>query len=243
MTGVSPTTPGVAKKTVADKGKKKVPPKSAPASRGFFAGEVINVDVVDEVVEKARIKKVMRLLQMQIVIILGMALFFLLGGSFFQPVYQYYAMDSASHRMRLLALAMPNMTNQAVRSWATNSITEIMTFGFGDYLPHLREQQPRFTKEGWEGFVNAFDKMKIGQLFQERQLVLTTVPSDTAVIVSQGPTPEHGYEWKIQVPVVMTYATNDNVTHRDRALVTLVITRVPTSQDPTGIAIKTWTVG
>jgi hypothetical protein len=241
VTGAPSSAPEVTEKPATPKSKKKAAQKPANLKRNVFADD-INVDRVDETAEKARIKKIHRVLQMQVGLIFAMVLFFMLGGNIIQTTYEYYALDSAGHLMRLPPLFMPNMTNQAVLSWATNSITEIMTFGFGDYLPHLREQQSRFTKGGWEAFVNAFDKMDIGKLFKERQLVLTTVPSDTAVILSQGPA-ETGYEWKIQVPVIMTYATNDNVTHRSRAIVTLVITRVPTSQDPIGIAIKTWIVG
>ncbi len=72
--------------------------------------------------------------------------------------------------MRLIALTMPNMTNQAILSWATNSITEIMTFGFGDYNSHLSDQQVRFTPEGWTSFVNAFNKMEIGKFSKNGNL-------------------------------------------------------------------------
>lgn len=234
----APLDPSAPAKPINAKSKKKTKP-----AFNFFLGEPLDIDTVDEDVEKAKLKKILRLVQMQALVIVGMGAFFVMGSPFFETVFQYYALDSSQHIMRLVALNKPNMTNQAILSWATNSITEIMTFGFGDYIPHLRSQQKRFTPDGWKGFVTAFDKVQLGQTFKERQLVLTTVPSDTAVILSQGPTPDHVYEWKVQMPVVMTYATNDNVTHRDHAIIELTISRVDPNDNPSGIAIKNWTVG
>jgi len=231
------------KEDKAGKSKKKAAKRSTKSFRNlFFASEAIPVDIVDEVVEKARFRRILRVVQMQIMAIAFMTLFFLGAAPILRTVYLYYAVDTSRHAMRLAELPMPNMTNQAILSWATKSITEIMTFGFGDYLPHLRAQQGRFTPEGWTSFVAAFDKMKLGQAFKDRQLVLTTVPSDTAVILSQGFNPKHVYEWKVEMPVVMTYATNDNITHKDSAIVDLTISRIPTSDNPEGIAIKIWTV-
>ena len=89
-----------------------------------------------------------------------MAGFLIAGTPFFQTIYMYYAVDRPA-RGPASPASHANMTNQAILSWATNSITEIMTFGFGDYVPHLRSQQNRFTSEGWAGFVGAFDKMKL----------------------------------------------------------------------------------
>ena len=233
----------VTKSGATPKLKKPVKKNTKPIRNLFFAGEVVTADIVDEVVEKARFTRILRIVQAQIIIIVIMAALFLAGVPFFETVYYYYALDTSRQTMRLVPLTMPNMTNQAILSWATNSITEIMTFGFGDYLSHLRSQQSRFTPEGWTSFVEGFDKMKLGQLFKDRQLVLTTVPSDTAVILSQGPNLQHVYEWKVQMPVVMTYATNDNITHRDRAIIGLTISRIPTSDNAEGIAIKTWGLG
>ncbi|MDP9127412.1 MAG: DotI/IcmL family type IV secretion protein [Pseudomonadota bacterium] len=208
--------------------------------RHFFSPEPVLVDVVDGEAEQKRIKRLFRIIQTQVVLVAALAVTLIAGTPFFQTIFQYYAIDSSRHVIRLVPLSMPNMTKQAVLSWATNSITEIMTFGFGDYRQHLREQNLRFTPEGWRSFVHAFDNMNIGEVFRERQLVLTTVPSDTAVILSQGPNSDQVYEWKVQMPIIMTYATNNNVTRKDTAIVTLTISRVPPTYNPGGIAIKAW---
>jgi hypothetical protein len=64
------------------------------------------------------------------------------------------------------------------------------------------------------------------------------VPSDTAVILAQGLNKEGIYQWRVQVPVIMTYATNNNVSQGHHAIVTLTIVRVSPQKSPFGIAIK-----
>lgn len=223
-----------AKKVTADA-------KAKTQKPGFFALEWVDIDVLDDEVERPKTFKLVRVIQTQVVTIVMLTFVLLAGTPFFQTIFQYYAIDPSRHIVRLVPLAKPNMTNQAVLSWAANSITEIMTFGFGDYRHHLRDQEIRFTPEGWASFVKAFDKMEVGVVFRERQLVLTTVPSDQPVITKQGDkNPEHNYEWEVQMPIIMTYATNNNVTRKDAAMVTLTIARVPTSYTAGGVAIKRW---
>ena len=159
---------------------------------------------------------------------------------FAQPNDLYYAMRPDQKAMRLTPLDVPNMTNQAVLSWATTSIAEIMTVGFGDIDVKLPRQRYRFTKEGWTAYQEAFVAREIGETFKKSQLVLTTVPSNTPVITGQGVNIDQIYQWNVEMPIIMTYATNNNVMRKDRAIVSLEIVRVPAEQSSSGIGIKAW---
>ena len=117
-----------------------------------------------------------------------------------------------------------------------------MTMGFGDIdilMPKLRN---RFTNKGWEAYVKSFQAMQIRESFKQNQLVLTTVPSNSPVIVEQGTNVEQVYQWSVQMPIIMTYSTNNNVTKKQRSTVTLTIVRVPTEDNPSGIAIRNWDI-
>jgi len=241
------------KKTIADKAKEKprVPLKPNPTKvkRSFFADDPIVPDVVaNEQTERDHYQRLLSRIFLKTVIIAILAGVLVLFAPFFAPVYLYYACDTnksacdANSVVALNGLTMPNMTNRAVLSWAVTSVTEVMTIGFGDLIPHLEAQKPRFTGDGWSSFVAAFHKQKINEVFKQSQLVLTTVPSDTAVILAQGPNAQNIYQWKVQVPVIMTYATNNNVSEGRHAVITLTIVRVPAEQSPSGIAVKKWTL-
>jgi intracellular multiplication protein IcmL len=159
---------------------------------------------------------------------------------FAKPIYLYYAITPEKKERPLVGLDMPNMTNRAILSWSIASITEVMTLGFGDIDVMLPKRKPRFTEKGWETFMDAFDSLQVRETFKQSQLVLTTVPSNTPVILAQGVNLENVYQWVVQMPVIMTYATNNNVMRKQRATVMLTIVRIPAEENITGIAIRSW---
>jgi hypothetical protein len=222
--------------------------KSAPRdvkrkliSKGFFAFEPVSIDTVaDEAAAYAEHARLLKSMTHRAMIITAMTVFFIFCIPLFRPVYRYYAINPQQQATPMIGLSMPNLTNRAILSWAANGVTEIMTVGFGDFETKLLAQKTRFTRDGWDAFVKAFLGQKIDESFRKHQLVLTTVPSDTPVIASQGENKSHVYEWHVQVPVIMTYATNNNVTRPERALIDLTIMRVPFDQNDSGIAIDTW---
>ena len=217
--------------------------KEIAVKKGWSA-DPVEIDVIaDEADELKRHNRLLKLVTAETILIALLAILLILGVPFFQPVYQYFALNPQQQRLPIVALDMPNMTNRAVLSWSTISITEIMTMGFGDYEPHLKAQRFRFTDAGWDSFATAFDKQKIGESFSKHQLVLTTIPSNTPVILGQGENPHHVYQWNVQMPVIMTYATNNNVSSRQKTIINLAIVRVPTSQNPDGIGIQSWRIG
>lgn len=220
------------------------PATKAKLGNMLWGDEVIRVDVIaDEKSELLRHDRLIRIITMEAIAIGVLGVILILGVPFFHPIYQYFAMNPEHERMALVGLTVPNMTNRAILSWATTSITEIMTMGFGDYESHLKGQKYRFTEAGWESFATAFDKQKIGESFKKHQLVLTTVPSNAPVILGQGENAQHIYQWNVQLPVVMTYATNNNVSRRQSSVIELEIVRVPPEQSPSGIGIKSWSIG
>jgi len=222
----------------AGKGKKKPSPPSKPSPRP--AAPAASSEPVDDSGFLPRVDKLKQIVKYQSWAIGGLGLVFAMILPFAHPVDYDYAVNPNRQVKLMPALTMPNMTNRAVLSWATTSITEIMTMGFGDIDVKAPKQRWRFTKKGWEAYSKAFIKNKIDATFRQNQLVLTTVPSNTPVIISQGVNIDDVYQWIVQMPVIMTYATNNNVTKRQSGIVTLLITRVPTENNPGGIAIDQW---
>jgi hypothetical protein len=214
-----------------------VPPTIKKPSRQQGAALEIIEDEKGEIFRNGRLRK---LVTVQSWIIGGLSVALAVFQPFAEPVNLYYAVNPDQQKMKMVGLSMPNMTNRAVVSWSVTSIVEILTMGFGDMDVTLPRQKVRFTPKGWEIFNKAFVKSHMGETFKQSQLVLTTAPTNTAVIVSQGVNPDQVYQWTVQMPVVMNYATNNDVTQKKHALITLVIVRVPADQSPSGIAIHGW---
>jgi intracellular multiplication protein IcmL len=196
--------------------------------------------VLNEQTAIARFERLKNLVRIEAWVILGLCVALVLLLPFAQPVYLYLSLTPEKKVAQMTGLTMPNMTNRAVLAWSTTSITEILTMGFGDIDMRLPKQKIRFTPDGWDSYTKFFTDAKIGQTFKQNQLVLTTVPSNTPVILAQGVNDDHIYQWVVQMPVIMTYATNNNVQSQNRKIITLTIVRVPANVSPDGIAIQRW---
>ncbi len=198
--------------------------------------------LLNEDAAMAKLGRLKKIISWQSWVIAALGILAVLMLPFARPISLYYAINPDKQTLQMAGLTMPNMTNRAVLSWAVNSITEIMTMGFGDMDSKLPKERVRFTPDGWDAYMKAFIGGKIGSKFKENQLVLTTVPSNTPVITGQGVNENQTYEWIVQMPVIMTYATNNNVTSQKRAIIQLMIMRVDAKDSPYGIAIEKWSM-
>lgn len=198
--------------------------------------------VINPEVEIAKYKRLVNLVKTQAIIIGVLVCVIILGAPVAQTVYKYHAINPHRDVRNLVPLTGPNLTNEAVLSWATNSTVEILTLGFGDFDRQILSQYYRFTPEGWESFTKAIRDLDLRTTFKNRQLVLTTVPRDAAVITAQGENEYQDYEWQIELPIIMTYMTNNNVSQKQKALVKLTLVRVPPNKNSAGIGIKTWSL-
>lgn len=187
-------------------------------------------------------KSVMKLVTRQSYVIIMLVFIIILLMPILQPVHKYMAMRTDKAKQPLVSLTMPNHTDSAVLSWAATGITEIMTFGFGDIDQQLLSQRYRFTDEGWQSFVTAVFGQDLVKRFKMQQLVLTTVPVNVPVVAAKGIDEEIGYNWVVEMPVIMTYTTNNNAQSQDRKIVRLTIVRVPTHVNKAGIGISKWRV-
>lgn len=209
----------------------------------FFRDDVTVAEVhVDETAYAEKRKNLIRLIQRQGYAIFALLLLVIAILPFVHPINNYYTRVPGTEVQpeTLVALDEPNTTDQAVLSWAATAITEIMTFGFGDIDERIVSQEDRFTPEGWDSFVKVLREQKMRSEFKMRQLVLTTVPADLPVIAAKGIDEDGDYTWVVEMPVVMTYTTNNNVSSDKREIVRLTIARIAAKGDKPGIGIKMW---
>lgn len=244
------------------------PPKLTPREKigQFFAGSAakipirnplatppVTVDEVNENLEIGRFDRVLKTTTRQAVVIAFLGCALAVGAPFFAPLYVYSAVTPEGVEAllnlqnpekkdigTLVPLDMPNLTNPAIVSWAATSATEILSFGFGDIDAKTILQKKRFTTPGWKAFVKSFLTSKVGETFKRNQMVMTTVPSDTPVILSQGVNDDNVFQWKVEVPIITTYAANNNVIKPELGTIQMTIVRVSYDQSPSGVAIDLW---
>lgn len=205
-----------------------------------FETPPITVDIVNEQLEIGRFDRALKKLTRLATLIAFFGCGLAVGAPFFAPLYVYHSITPEGKTAILVPLDLPNLTNPAIVSWAATSVTEVLSFGFGDVEAKTILQKKRFTQPGWKNFVKAFLTSKVSDTFKRNQMVITTVPSDTPVILSQGVNDDDVFQWKVEVPIISTYAANNNVIKPERGTIQMTIVRVPYDESTSGIAIDTW---
>ena len=180
---------------------------------------------------------------LRLTLIQGMVILGLIGAMYVvvqsnQPENKFFATTEDGRLVPMVPLNEPNLSAPALMSWAAQSATEVMTFGFNDYRRRLQEASRNFTRRGWESFTQALQRSRIIEMVEAQQQVVTAAPQGAPIIVSEGLSAGR-YQWQIQMPLVLTYQSGSR-TRSDSLLVTLVIVRVPRLESSNGVGIEQW---
>ncbi|MFA7276881.1 MAG: type IVB secretion system apparatus protein IcmL/DotI [Pseudobdellovibrionaceae bacterium] len=180
---------------------------------------------------------------LRIAVIEAMIILALVGAMFFiievhQPENRYFATTEDGRLVPMVALSEPNLSVPALMSWSAQAATEVMTFGFNDYKRRLQEASRNFTRSGWASFTSALEKSRIIEMVETNQQVVSAAPSSAPILISEGLVMGR-YQWRVQVPLVVTYQAGAMV-RSDKMIINLTIVRVPRLESANGIGIEQW---
>lgn len=161
-----------------------------------------------------------------------------LGFLFYQimnkPLPQFNAIQPDGKRMLLIPYEEPNLLPSTILRWASKAATVAYTFDFVSYKQQTAAARPYFTEDGWNDYLNSVNKL-INTIVQNKLFIFGVV-SGPPVISNQGPLPGKGYVWRVQIPFLVTYQS-ENTTSKRNFFVVLSIVRVPTNINKQGIGI------
>lgn len=176
-------------------------------------------------------------------IFLMLLVFLGLGWDLFQRVYkpipEYYALYRGK-AYKMFGLNQPNLTTSALLDWTTNAATEVFTFNFYNAKEILAQSRKYFTKTGYINYLDALSKSKTIETVEKKQLAVYAVLTDNPIILREGPISGGGYAWQIQFPMLLTYESER--ASKQHIILTLLVTRVPTSESTEGIGIASFVV-
>lgn len=168
-------------------------------------------------------------------------LLFALGMYFrhFKPAPRYYEVLHTTQGETVFGamfpLSHPNFSTQTILKWAVEAATAAYRLNFYDYADSIKKMRPYFTQSGYHNFVSDFSNRVLPDL-KRKKLVLTSVVTDTPIVLREGKIINNLYAWEIQFPMLLTYESQSDKIHQ-RVVVTLFIVQVPTTESPQGIGI------
>lgn len=156
----------------------------------------------------------------------------------YQPENRYFAATEDGRLITLDPLSVPNLSRPALLSWAAQSATETMTFGFSDYRRRLQESSRHFTGIGWKSFTTALVNSGMIEAVTTRRQLLNAAPAAAPTILSEGEV-LGVYQWVVEIPMMITYQFGEEKESTPQTL-RLTIVRVPRLESANGVGIQQW---
>lgn len=173
-----------------------------------------------------------------VLVILGLLVAVFYRVAYVIPQDRYYAELTGGQRMPLVALPEPYINNALLLDWAAQAATEILTFGFDDVNQRFANSAKYFSPEGLKSFRENFPNSEIFKNSQKFQQVITAIPRSPPTIIGQGMNLGK-MGWMIEVPLVLAVRVPGKES-RVNATVRMFVVRLPTSVNPAGLGIFTW---
>lgn len=181
----------------------------------------------------------------QISLITIFILLVIFGWNFYNRTHQAlppsFAVMKNNELVRLRSLSLPNLTNRVLLDWCAQAATAIYTFDFFNYPQIIQGARIYFTKTGYDNFLSALEKAGTISKVIEKKLVLSSVLTDSPVVLKEGPTAEGTYAWQVQFPMLLTFQSASEQ-QKLNVMLTLLVVRVPTLESPKGIGITSFSI-
>ncbi len=168
-------------------------------------------------------------------IIMGSLLVYILTHP---PAPIYFATSKDGRITPILPLNKPNMTDSAVKQWATEAALAAFSFNYVNYQQELQAASGFFTADGWKQFQNALQDSGTLDVVIQRKMIVSSRPTGAPRMPVPSQVLSNGrYAWQIQIPIQVVLR-NQNTFNPLEYLVTMVIMRVSSLNTPSGIGIQ-----
>jgi intracellular multiplication protein IcmL len=117
-------------------------------------------------------------------------------------------------------------------------VVDANTYDFVNYRTQFQEHSACFTPEGWQQFMTAVERSGNLETVKNSRLVASAVEQGAPIVTNQG-LRKGVYSWEIQFPILASYqgGQGGRGTASQKLLVTLLVSRVPTSSYKEGVGI------
>lgn len=154
-----------------------------------------------------------------------------------KPVYpKYFATGCDGRIIQLTPLDQPMESKTELLRWATDAVLQTFSFDFVNYRRTFQEASQNYTTQGWEALQQAMKTNNILTSVIENKYVVHAEITNPSVILKEGPTSDHRYAWRIQVPMVIKY-TNETDSPSSEVTVTITVIREDQATNPRGVGI------
>ncbi len=169
---------------------------------------------------------------------LGAVLYYIVSHP---PMPKYFATSINGRITPIIPINEPNQSDSSVLQWANQAAIASYTYNFVSYRKELQAASEFYTELGWEQFTSALESSNNLEAVKAKKLIVSAVATQAPVILKQGLL-NGRYSWRIQMPLLVTYQSASQFS-QENYMVTLLVQRVSTFNNPRGIGISQIVVG
>ena len=134
----------------------------------------------------------------------------------------FFSTNGTGQLIPVYPTTQPVMSNAMVLNWVSQNVPNIYQIDFVHYRSQLNALSSYFTPAGWGQFQTTFAS-QLSEIITN-QYIVSASPNGVPVVTGVGVF-EGTYMWQIQLPLILYFQKDSNVTSRN-ILLTLVISRV-----------------
>jgi len=152
-----------------------------------------------------------------------------------------YKSQGKTYATRMVPLSKPIITRQSVLEFASEAAVAAYTYDVANYQTQLQQTIDKyFTSNGGDALMQAFENSGALDKLLSSKLVVTSVVNGAPLLLRQGYL--FGNEtWRVQIPILVNYQSASEL-ETDAYIVSMLITRIPTTEKATGIGITQFKV-
>ncbi len=201
----------------------------------------MNIQQLEKSIRKSAMQRLLMILL--IAVFLG---FLIALGLLYMMMYpqqaEYYSTSTNGQTQELTPLSMPNQSDKTIIAWANQAAIAAYNYNFFNAEESIEEIRKYFTDEGWSQFISAIQESNILKEVRAKRIIVSAVATSTPVILQKGEL-NGRFSWRVQVPILITYAASGSAPTAPIYPVTMLINRISTLESPQGIGISQFTVG
>lgn len=147
----------------------------------------------------------------------------------------------------LIPLNKSNMGDAMVADFALEAVRALNTYDYINWISQFNDAQRYFSPQGWKAYDLELQNVATMRAVEARKMVVSVRPTGPARISWKGLAPNGTYAWRVEIPVSIRYtahlSSQDGAGtggNRQDGTASLTLSRVPTTNNPRGIAIQAY---
>lgn len=153
------------------------------------------------------------------------------------PPPAYFSVDGFGRITPVVPLSDPLLNTSQLANWVSESLAQAYTLDAKNYAAQVEGNRTKFTSDGFEQYKSALIESGTIDLIKRKILIASATVTSAPIIVDTMRAPDGTLFWKMQAPMLVTY-TSAKEQLTENLMVNLVVTRVPTTERPSGVAIN-----